>query len=131
MWRDGRTRCPAHPFSGFPVLTPALAPRAIDADRPPRDPLAQLLRVIDRAIAGCETFDPERATGAIRLLRCTLDLSSSESRTFDALYGWCETAVLTNDFIGAARCLRSLRAAWVQAMSPPYGVPYRAGLPVS
>lgn len=90
----------------------------IDADRHLANPLACLLRAYDRAIHACEAFDARGARDAIRLLRSALELDSGASRSFDALYAWCEEAVDGHDFVSAAQCLRTLRDAWRQAVQP-------------
>lgn len=97
------------------------------------DPLAQLMRAYDRAIRSCEAFDPAGARRSIGLLREALDLESSASRSFDALYAWCEDAVAQRDFVGAAQCLRTLRDAWRRATQPdlPWRIEPRADLPLS
>jgi hypothetical protein len=87
----------------------------MDADRPSSEPLARLVRAYDRAIRACEAFDHHGAREAINVLRCALDLESSASHSFDALYAWCEESVDGHDFVGAAQCLRTLRDAWRQA----------------
>jgi hypothetical protein len=101
-----------------PVPTPAFTSVVIDADRPSSDPLARLVRAYDRAIRACEAFDQAGAREAISVLRCALDLDSSASRSFDALYAWCEESVDGHDFVAAAQCLRTLRDAWRKAMQP-------------
>jgi hypothetical protein len=90
----------------------------IDVDRSAAAPLARLVRAYDRAIDACEAFDARGAREAIGLLRCALELDSSASRSFDALYAWCEESVDAHDFVGAAQCLRTLRDAWRRATSP-------------
>jgi len=97
------------------------------------DPLARLMRAYDRAIRACEVFDPSGARRSIGLLREALDLESSASRSFDALYAWCEDAVTQHDFVGAAQCLRTLRDAWRRATQPDlkWRIEPRADLPLS
>jgi hypothetical protein len=82
-------------------------------------PLDRILRAYDRAAAACETFDQARARTAIALLRQALALDSSASRSFDALFAWCEDAVDAHDYIGPARTLRTLRDAWCKAAGRP------------
>ena len=94
------------------------------------DPLGRIVRAYDRAILACEAFDVERARTAIGLLRAALELDSAASRSFDALYAWCEESIDGRDFIGPARTLRALRDAWCQAGQPAPITP-RAELPVS
>lgn len=96
----------------------AIFQQAIDDDRPLIDPLARLVRAYDRAIRACEAFDHTAAREAIAVLRCALELDSSASRSFDALYAWCEESVDHRDFVGAAQCLRTLRNAWRAATNP-------------
>jgi flagellin-specific chaperone FliS len=104
----------------------------IDADRPSSEPLARLVRAYDRAIRACEACDHQGAREAINVLRCALDLESSASRSFDALYAWCEQSVDGHDFVGAAHCLRTLRDAWRQATQADNRrpIPVRRALPV-
>lgn len=87
----------------------------IDADRQVADPLALLVRAYDRAIRACETFEQADARQAIAVLREALDLESAASRSFDSLYAWCDDAVRSHDYVGAAQCLRTLRDAWRRA----------------
>ncbi len=94
------------------MLTPALSLTAVALDHPIADPLGRLLRAYDRAIGACESFHQLAARHAIAVLRSALELDTPEARSFDALYAWCDQAVLQRDFAGPARCLRSLRAAW-------------------
>ncbi|MBL0939210.1 MAG: hypothetical protein IBJ03_09960 [Gemmatimonadaceae bacterium] len=117
----------------MPIPTPALSFPVIDADhQAATDPLARLMRAYDRAIRSCESFDLAGARRTIGLLREALDLESSASRSFDALYAWCEDAVEQHDFMGAAQCLRTLRDAWRRAIQPelPGRIEPRADLPV-
>ncbi|HEY0929702.1 MAG TPA: hypothetical protein VGE27_07260 [Gemmatimonas sp.] len=95
----------------------------IDGDRPLIEPLARLVRAYDRAIRACEAFDHAASREAISVLRCALELDSSASRSFDALYAWCEESVDGRDFVGAAQCLRTLRNAWRTATAPSPEVP--------
>jgi hypothetical protein len=110
-----RAAWPSSAYCTVPVPTPVMSQAVIDADRPSSDPLARLVRAYDRAIRACEAFDHRGAREAIGLLRSALDLDSSASRSFDALYRWCEESVDQRDYIGAAQCLRALRDAWHQA----------------
>jgi hypothetical protein len=104
----------------------------IDADRPPSEPLARLVRAYDRAIRACEAFDRPGAREAISILRCSLDLDSASSRSFDSLYAWCEESIDGHDFVGAAQCLRTLREAWRQATvaDSRRPIPVRRDLPL-
>lgn len=120
----------------MPVPTPAFANPVIDVDHQASAPLARLVRAYDRAILACEAFDPTASRDAIAVLRGALDLDSSASRSFDALYRWCEDAVDGHDFMGAAQCLRTLRNAWRDASAPtlaptPRRIIPRRDIPVS
>jgi len=101
-----------------PVPTPVFSTAVIDADHQAAAPLALLVRAYDRAIRACEAFEHTAAREAIAVLRGALELDSSASRSFDALYRWCEEAVDGHDFVGAAQCLRTLRNAWREAAQP-------------
>ncbi len=94
------------------------------------DPLGRIVRAYDRAIMACESFDVGGAREAIGLLRAALELDSPSSRSFDALYAWCEESIDGRDFMGPARTLRALRDAWCQAAAPAPIRP-RPELPVS
>ncbi len=98
----------------------------IDADRQAPDPLSLLMRAYDRAIRACETFDEVGARQTLQVLREALDLDTAASRSFDALYEWCEECVEAHDFVSAAQCLRTLRDAWRRASQlPPAAAPTR------
>ncbi len=103
---------------------------AVLPDRQAHESLDRIVRTYDRAIAACETFNGADAARQLGVLRAALDLDSAASRNFDRLYAWCEDALAAHDFIGPARCLRSLRDAWCHAIHPSPIVP-RADLPVS
>lgn len=110
--------------------TPAASFPAIAFDRPHVDPLERILRAYDRAIQACESFDHAASRTAIGTLRRALELDTPEARSFDSLYAWCEATVDKRDFVGPARCLRSLRDAWCRAAEPrPFTA--RADRPVS
>ena len=64
------------------------------------------------------------------LARKALELDTAEARSFDSLYAWCEATVDRRDFIGPARCLRSLRHAWCRA-SEPRSITLRSDRPLS
>lgn len=116
----------------MPVPTPAFANPVIDVDHQATTPLARLVRAYDRAILACEAFEHTASREAIAVLRGALDLESSASRSFDALYRWCEDAVDGHDFVGAAQCLRTLRNAWRDASAPtPRRIIPRRDIPVS
>ena len=110
--------------------TPAASHTALTFERPDADPLLRIVRAYDRAIVACESFDHRASRSAIGTLRLALELDSPEARSFDSLYAWCERTVDQRDFIGPARCLRSLRDAWFRAMHPVPMAP-RANLPLS
>ncbi|MDQ8157892.1 MAG: hypothetical protein P3B76_02570 [Gemmatimonadota bacterium] len=102
----------------MPVSTPAYSHAVIDVDHQAPDPLSLLVRAYDRAIRACEAFDHADARETISVLRGALELDTAASRSFDALYSWCEESVDHHDFVGAAQCLRSLRDAWRRATQP-------------
>ena len=112
------------------MLTPARSLTAVVLNQPTTDPLGRIVRAYDRAISACEAFQPTAARNAIAVLRGAMELDTPEARSFDALYAWCDKAVLQRDFVGPARCLRSLRAAWCRAEQPRALLP-RADLPIS
>ena len=121
--RSPSTLCPV------PFYTPTFVPTVIDVDHRAPDSLSCVVRAYDRAIRACEAFDHDRARDAIRVLRGALMLDCPTSKGFDALYAWCEESVGRRDFVGAARCLRSLRVAWRAAAQPTRLLlpPVRAG----
>jgi len=114
---------PAFPTPRASVAGIAFSPNAVD-------PLSLIVRAYDRAIRACETFEHADARTAIGVLRAALELDSPSSRSFDALYVWCEECLDSRDFMGPARTLRALRDAWCLASQPGPIVP-RAELPVS
>ena len=79
------------------------------------EPLGRIVRAYDRAIRACESFDSVEALAAIGVLRSALELDGPAARGFDALYAHCEDSIEGCDFIGPARTLRTLRAAWCEA----------------
>ena len=95
--------------------TPGPSQPSIQVSPATGDPLGRIVRAYDRAIRACESFDNAAAHAAIGVLRSALELDGPASRSFDALYAWCEEAIDAHDFIGPARTLRSLRDAWCQA----------------
>lgn len=113
---------PAYPTPRFQT--------AISLSAPANDPLGLIVRAYDRAIRACESFDRAGARSGIGLLRAALDLDSHTSRSFDALYAWCEEQIDAKDFVGPARTLRALRDAWSRANAPAPITP-RTDLPVS
>lgn len=122
------THLPDHCVPAFP--TPSASHTAFTFERTDADPLLRILRAYDRAITACESFDYRASRSAIGTLRLALELDTPEARSFDSLYAWCETAVDKRDFMGPARCLRSLRDAWCRAAQPMPVTP-RANLPLS
>lgn len=112
------------------MLTPALSMTAIALDQPTANPLGRILQAYDRAIGACESFHQIAARHAVGVLRSALVLDTPAARSFDALYAWCDQAVLQHDFVGAAHCLRSLRAAWCRTAQPRVLTP-RSDLPIS
>ena len=110
--------------------TPATSLPALSLDLARVDPLERILRAYDRAINACEAFDHAASRTAIGTLRKALELDTAEARSFDSLYAWCETTVDRRDFIGPARCLRSLRHAWCRA-SEPRSITLRSDRPLS
>lgn len=91
-----------------PTVNTAIVPGTL----PPRDALSQVLRAYDRALLACTARESKSALEGICLLRAALELDCETSRAFDALFVWCEEAVLAGNFAGAIRCLSALRTAW-------------------
>ena len=110
--------------------TPIASIPAVLPDRQADESLDRIVRAYDRAIAACEAFNRPGARRQLALLRAALDLDSAASRGFDVLYSRCEDALAEHDFIGPARCLRSLRDGWCRAIRPS-PIVSRADLPVS
>lgn len=104
------------PVPAFP--TPRASQPSIKVRTAGVDPLGRILRAYDRAIRACESFDRAQAHVAIRVLRSALHLDGPAARGFDALFAQCEASIDSWDFIGPARTLRTLRAAWCQAARP-------------
>lgn len=128
----------SEPFPAPRSLSPSHVPatptpqfsRTVLSTAPSTDPLGRIIRAYDRAIHACESFDTTAAHRRIGLLRSALALDSQSSRSFDALYAWCEEQVDGHDFIGPARTLRALRDAWCRANDGAPITP-RSDLPVS
>ena len=95
--------------------TPSASQPSIPLRTTGADPLGRIVRAYDRAIRACESFDRAEAHAAIGVLRSALELDRPAARGFDALYAHCEESIAGCDFIGPARTLRALRAAWCQA----------------
>ena len=110
--------------------TPATSLPALSLDLARVDPLERILRAYDRAINACESFDHAASRTAIGTLRKALELDTAAARSFDSLYAWCEATVDRRDFIGPARCLRSLREAWCRT-AEPRSISLRSDRPLS
>ncbi len=78
-------------------------------------PLGLLLNAYDQAIAACRAHNTPRAYRTILTLREAHPCDSPSSAGIDGLYAFCERAILTGDFLGAARTLEQLRSAWQTA----------------
>lgn len=78
-------------------------------------PLGLLLNAYDQAIAACRARNTPRAYRTILTLREAHPCDSPSSAGIDGLYAYCERAILTGDFLGAARTLEQLRSAWQTA----------------
>jgi len=83
--------------------------------RPDASPLATLLQAYDQAIAACRSRSARAAYRHIATLRAAHPCDTPAAVGIDALYAWCERAVLTGDYLGAARTLDQLRGAWQAA----------------
>ncbi len=78
-------------------------------------PLGLLLQAYDHAIAACRVRQAGAAYRHIATLRAAHPCDTPTAAGIDALYAWCERAVLSGDFLGAARTLEQLRGAWQAA----------------
>lgn len=78
-------------------------------------PLTLLLNAYDQAINACRDKNAGRSYRTIAILREAHPCDSPAAAGIDALYAWCERAVLSGDYIGAARTLEQLRTAWQAA----------------
>jgi hypothetical protein len=83
--------------------------------RPASSPLATLLQAYDQAIAACRARSARTAYRCIATLRAAHPCDTATAVGIDALYAWCERAVLSGDYLGAARTLDQLRGAWQAA----------------
>jgi hypothetical protein len=110
--------------------TPLASRRIVPDEQGAVRPIDRIVRAYDRAIGECERFDARGAHEALALLRAALELDSPAARSFDALYQWCDDEIGEREFMGPARCLRSLRDAWCRAVAPA-GIFPRSDLPVS
>lgn len=89
---------------------------------PAAAPLARLLHAYDQAIAACREQRALAAYRTITLLREAHPCDSPAAAGFDGIYAWCERAVGSGDYLGAAKALGQLRGAWEAAdriTSPP------------
>lgn len=85
--------------------TPTLAP----------SPLTTLLQAYDQAIGACRAHNARAAYRHIATLRAAHPCDTPTALGIDAIYAWCERAVLGGDYLGAARTLEQLRGAWQAA----------------
>lgn len=85
------------------------------SDAPELSPLDRLLRVYDAAILACRAKDAREAYRQLATLRAAQPCDTPAAMGLDALYAWCEQAVHSGDYLGAARTLRGLRSAWQAA----------------
>ncbi len=78
-------------------------------------PLGLLLNAYDQAITACRARNTPRAYRTILTLREAHPCDSPSAAGIDGLYAYCERAILSGDFLGAARTLEQLRSAWQTA----------------
>ncbi len=78
-------------------------------------PLQLLLSAYDQAISACRARNASRAYRSIALLQEAHPCDSPSAGGIGGIYDWCERAVLSGDFLGAARTLEQLRTAWETA----------------
>lgn len=78
-------------------------------------PLATLLQAYDQAIVACRARSARAAYRHIATLRAAHPCDTPTALGIDAIYAWCERAVLSGDYLGAARTLDQLRGAWQTA----------------
>ena len=98
------------------------------ASSPDYSPLGLLLNAYDQVISACQARNTPRAHRTILTLREAHPCDSPSAAGIDGLYAYCERAVLTGDFSGAARTLEQLRSAWQAAdtiMSVPTEMVHR------
>ncbi len=78
-------------------------------------PLQLLLSAYDQAISACRARNASRAYRSIALLQAAHPCDSPSAGGIVGIYDWCERAVCSGDFLGAARTLEQLRTAWETA----------------
>lgn len=78
-------------------------------------PLATLLQAYGQAIDACRARNARTAYRHIATLRAAHPCDTPTALGIDAIYAWCERAVLSGDYLGAARTLDQLRGAWQAA----------------
>lgn len=103
--RVARTQCHA-----AALLTP-MRPNAAS----PVSPLQLLLSAYDQAINACRARNAARAYRSIAILQEAHPCDSPSAVGIVGIYDWCERAVLSGDYLGAARALEQLRTAWQTA----------------
>jgi hypothetical protein len=83
----------------------------------PRDltPLERLLHAYDLAITACRSREARAAYRHIATLRAAHPCDTPAAASIDGLYAYCERAVLSGDYLGAAHTLTQLRSAWQAA----------------
>jgi hypothetical protein len=81
----------------------------------PLSPLQLLLSAYDQAISACRSRNASRAYRSIALLQEAHPCDSPSAGGIVGIYDWCERAVLSGDYLGAARALEQLRTAWETA----------------
>jgi len=81
-------------------------------------PMQLVLMVYDIAIVACEARDPQRAGRALSELIGSLNFEYEEIATgLFRLYEYCLWGIRRSRFQDAAKVLRGLRQAWVDAMA--------------
>ncbi len=78
-------------------------------------PLARLLHAYDLAIVACRAREARAAYRHIATLRAAHPCDTPAAASIDGLYAYCERAVLSGDYLGAAHTLTQLRSAWQAA----------------
>lgn len=86
-----------------------------ESPTPASSPLATLLQAYDLAIGACRARNARAADRHIATLRAAHPCDTPTALGIDAIYAWCERAVLSGDYLGAARTLDQLRGAWQAA----------------
>ncbi len=94
----------------FPRAASAYAPAPLDLS-----PLERLLQAYDLAIVACRARQARAAYRHIATLRAAHPCDTPAAVGIDALYAYCERAVLSGDYLGAAHTLAQLRGAWQAA----------------